>query len=122
MFSTARLAAGALAVLLPAACAGKASSGLHGQARKGPTSPVCRAGSPCDAPVQTTLVFSRGGRTVATVRTSTSGRYRIAVAPGTYDVRSRERIGIGRLPRPGTVHVRRGHRDRIDFLFDTGIR
>ncbi len=109
-------------LLLPAASSGTTGSGLYGIVRKGPISPVCRVGVPCDAPAQVTLVFSRGGREVAGVHSSKTGRYRIALAPGFYEVRSTVRIGIEKLPKPHTVHVRSGHWDRINLFFDTGIR
>lgn len=104
-----------------AADAVSAKSGLHGVVRKGPVKPVCSIDEPCDAPARVTLLFSRGGHTMR-VRSSYDGRYRIALAPGIYDVRSLERIGIHALPRPHAVHVRPGHWDHIDFFFDTGIR
>jgi hypothetical protein len=124
MASTGRLGliVAAALLLLPAASAGTTGSGLYGIAKKGPITPVCRAGVPCDAPVEVTLVFSRGGREVARVRTSEKGRYRVGLEPGFYDVRSSVRIGIQKLPRPHAVHVRSGHWDRINLFFDTGIR
>ena len=124
MTSTGRLGlvVAAALLLLPAAFAGTTGSGLYGIVKKGPITPVCRVGVPCDAPVEVTLVFSRGGREVARVHSSKTGRYRIALAPGFYDVRSTVRIGIQRLPKPHAVHVRSGHWDRINLFFDTGIR
>jgi hypothetical protein len=109
-------------LLLPAASAGTTGSGLYGVVKKGPITPVCRVGVPCDAPVEVTLVFSRGGREVARVRTSEKGRYRVGLEPGFYDVRSSVRVGIQKLPRPHAIHVRLGHWDRINLFFDTGIR
>ena len=117
------LAAGAaLALALLPAAGGAAGSGLFGVVTDGPIKPVCRAGVPCDAPIRVTLVFSRNGTAVARTRATAKGRYRIALAPGFYDVRSLKTIGVGRLPRPHAVHVRSGHWDRIDLRFDTGIR
>ena len=124
MPSTGRLGliVSAALLLLPAASAGTTGSGLYGVVKKGPITPVCRVGVPCDAPAEVTLVFSRGGREVARVRSSKTGHYRIALAPGVYDVRSTVRIGIQKLPKPHAVHVRAGHWDRINLFFDTGIR
>jgi hypothetical protein len=102
----------ALAVLL---------SGFHGIVTKGPTVPVCRAGEPCSAPAQVTLLFRRAGHTYRT-RSSPTGAYRITLAPGYYTVSTVERIGILRNIRPHAVHVRRAHDDRLDFSIDTGIR
>jgi hypothetical protein len=124
MSSTGRLGllVAAALLLLPAASAGTTGSGLYGVVKKGPIMPACRVGVPCDAPVKVTLVFSRGGREVARVRTSEKGRYRVGLEPGFYDVRSSVRIGIQKLPRPHAIHVRSGHWDRINLFFDTGIR
>ena len=113
------IAAAALAAAAPAAAP---TSGLYGVVKRGPIYPVCRAGQPCDAPAQVTLIFSRGTRNVARARSRAGGRYRIALSPGFYAVRTLERIGIARNIRPQAVHVRLGHFNRIDFFIDTGIR
>jgi hypothetical protein len=96
-------------------------SGLQGFVHKGPTVPVCRAGEPCTAPAQVTLVFRRGERVFRT-RSTATGRYRITLTPGYYTVTTLERIGIARTIRPRAVHVRKNHVDRLDFSIDTGIR
>ena len=96
-------------------------SGLYGVVRKGPIMPVCRVGVPCDAPAQVTLVFTRAGTVVARTRSDSQGRYRIAIPPGYYVVRTQPRIGFGAM-RPVNVHVRAGHFDHLDFSIDTGIR
>ena len=97
-------------------------SGLYGVVKKGPVRPVCTVDEPCDVPVKITLVFSRTGRVPVRARSQASGRYRTALAPGIYSVRSVERIGLAKFPFPHRVKVRRGHWDKIDFFFDTGIR
>ena len=125
-----RIAAGAAValVLLPVAGPGGATgSGLYGTVRKGPVKPVCQAGVPCDAPAQVTLVFGRLASSPTSVqpirvRTDKQGRYRIALAPGYYQVRSTVKIGLTKLPKPHSVHVRAGHWDKINLFFDTGIR
>jgi hypothetical protein len=96
-------------------------SGLHGTVMKGPTVPVCRAGEPCSAPAQVTLVFRRAGHVYRT-RSNANGAYRIVLLPGYYTVSTVERIGIYRNIRPRAVHVRRGYVDKLDFSIDTGIR
>jgi hypothetical protein len=98
-------------------------SGFHGFVEKGPTVPVCRAGQPCTAPAQVTLVF-RNMRTARTfrVRSNALGAYRILLSPGYYTVTTAERIGLSRNIRPKAVHVRTAHVDRLDFSIDTGIR
>jgi hypothetical protein len=100
-----------------------AVSGFHGFVEKGPTLPVCRAGEPCTAPAQVTLVF-RSMRTARTfrVRSNAQGAYRILLVPGYYSVTTVERIGLTRNIRPRAVHVRTAHVDRLDFSIDTGIR
>jgi len=97
------------------------ASGLHGNVTKGPTTPVCRAGQPCSAPAQVTLLFRRAGHTFR-ARSTATGAYRISLAPGIYSVSTLERIGISPNIKPHLVHVRRGHDDRLDFSVDTGIR
>jgi len=122
LLAAALLAAALLAAVVATAPAAPSRSGLYGTVRKGPVRPVCRAGEPCTVPVEVTLVFSRQGREVARLRSNRQGRYRVALPPGYYQIRTVERIGIRRLPRPHAVHVRAGHWDRIDLFLDTGIR
>jgi len=117
-------------VLLPAAGSGGASgSGLYGTVRKGPVTPVCQQGVPCDAPAQLTLVFTRTSPAGTfqsaqkwRVRSTEQGKYRIALDPGFYTVRSTVKIGMTKLPKPHAVHVRVGHWEKINLFFDTGIR
>jgi hypothetical protein len=125
MASMLRLSA-AVALVVPLLAAGSSvgatGSGLYGTVRKGPVQPVCQVGVPCDAPAQVMLVFSQGGRVIARVKSSDKGKYRIALDPGFYDVRSTVKIGLTKLPKPHALHVRAGHWDRINLFFDTGIR
>jgi hypothetical protein len=95
-------------------------SGLFGQATKGPLTPVCREGVPCDGPAgHAKLVFLRGDRTVARTRTDAGGAYRIALRPGRYSIKSR--IGFGSV-KPSMVTVPHGRFARVDLSLDTGIR
>jgi len=100
--------------------------GLYGVVRKGPITPVCRAGEPCDAPAQVTLRFSRttaaGVTKLYAVRSKATGSYRISLPAGYYSVTTKERIGIDRNIAPRRVHVRRAHWDKLNFSIDTGIR
>jgi hypothetical protein len=99
------------------------ASGLYGVVRKGPTKPVCEIGTPCTAPaVALKLVFVRDGRIAAGVTTGTGGRYRLALRPGTYVVRTALKLGIGRGLDPTRVVVPRARFARVDFMLDTGIR
>jgi hypothetical protein len=96
-------------------------SGLHGTVRRGPITPVCTVGVPCDAPAAgVVLTFSRAGVARET-RTDQQGGFRILLPPGIYAVRTSAKP-FGQTPRPARVHVRAGHSDRIDFTIDTGIR
>jgi len=73
-----------------AAQASTVKSGLYGKVTRGPITPVCIAELPCSAPVSgAMIVFSRAGHEVARTRTSTKGTYRVALTPGTYNVRGR---------------------------------
>jgi len=97
--------------------------GLNGTVTRGPTTPVCKVGVPCSEPAAgAVLVFERGGRVAAHVRTDTQGRYAVKLAAGTYvvEVAPRPRIGTGIRPR--TVRVVGGSTRRVDFSIDTGIR
>ena len=99
------------------------SSGLRGVVMRGPVTPVCMVGQPCDEPAANVrLVFLRNGKAVARVRTGRDGRYRLALAPGVYRVRTAVRPTIGRGIEPQTVRVPRGRYARVDFSIDTGIR
>ena len=107
------------ASLAPSAATGTPAA--SGAASAGPlSSSACRPNS--DAPAHVTLVFSRAGHEVERVHSTQTGRYRIALAAGFYDVRSVEKIGFRRLPTPHALHVRAGHWDKINLFFDTGIR
>jgi len=99
-----------------------ALSGLHGVVTRGPTTPVCRVGTPCSEPaVGALLVFSRGGRETARVRTGAGGRYSVRLPPGLYAVRVSPPQRIGGLT-PREARVRSGVNRRLDFQIDTGIR
>jgi carboxypeptidase family protein len=108
----------ALVAAFSATSASAAPSGLRGLVLRGPTTPVCRAELPCAAPVKgATLRFIRAGSTHIS-KTDAHGRYRIALAPGTYTVR----IAGARRPKPSLVRVRTGHVFVANFTIDTGIR
>jgi hypothetical protein len=98
-----------------------APSGLYGQVRRGPITPVCSAEQSCDAPAPgVTLVFSRAGRELGRTVTRKDGTYRIRLAPGVYRVR-RSLAGV-RPVEPQTARVPSGRFARADFSIDTGIR
>ena len=105
------------------AASGTATGGLHGLVTKGPTTPVCRAEERCDSPAANTkLLFFRNKVQVASVRTSASGTYRVAIGPGRYAVRVALKGGIGRRLQPNSVRVLPGRFLQVNFSIDTGIR
>jgi hypothetical protein len=98
-------------------------SGLHGVVMRGPTTPVCRVGMPCNAPaVGAKLVFSRPGQQAVRVRVGAGGHYSVPLRPGYYTVQVNPvpRVGFG--IRPARVHVAPDVNARVDFAIDTGIR
>ncbi len=105
---------GALALLAIA-------TGLFGQVRVGPTTPVCVAGQPCDRPAQVTLVFNRPGHKYR-VATKMTGAYRIALPAGVYVVSTVQRIGMYPNISPRTARVTTSGFRHVDFSIDTGIR
>lgn len=97
------------------------TSGLRGTVTRGPIVPVCAVGKPCDAPAaKVVLVFRRAGR-VARTTTDAKGRYRVALAPGTWTI-SLTRTGIGNTIYPRQARVVAGTFRRVDLSIDTGIR
>jgi hypothetical protein len=117
------VAAVALALLLPAGAPTATGSGLWGVVRRGPITPVCMEGTPCSEPApNVTLVFTRNGREAARVITRRDGRYRLALRPGIYGVRTLQKPAIGRGLKPTRAVVPAGRLARVDFTIDTGIR
>jgi len=99
------------------------ASGLHGIVMRGPTTPVCRVGTPCSAPaVGATLEFDRDGKRVALVHVGAHGTYSVRLVPGDYTVLVVPRQAIGRGIDPARVHVFAGASRRRNFEIDTGIR
>jgi hypothetical protein len=92
---------------------------LFGTVTRGPVTPVCVAGSPCNVPAsEATLTFTRAGGSFR-VRTDDAGRYRIRLAPGLYAVRADTGIRIA----PAKVRVLAGRKtQRQAFAIDTGLR
>jgi hypothetical protein len=109
--------------VLPAApAAGVSGSGLYGVVMRGPITPVCAAGRPCSKPAAgVAFTFWRGGTATARVVTDLRGRYRVALRPGTYSVRTAGATLIGRGLEPRSVVVPAAWK-RQAFSIDTGIR
>jgi len=97
-------------------------SGLRGLVLQGPTAPVCRSDDSCEEPARgVVLRFTRAGKVVAEVKTTSTGRYSVRLRAGSYGVKApRRRVGTGLTPR--IVQVPRGRIARVDFHLDTGIQ
>lgn len=100
-----------------------AGPNVRGSLMRGPVTPVCVEGRPCDAPAPgVVLVFSRSGQDVRRLTTGVAGRFAIRLEPGTYAVRALRKPVVGggltparfRVPSSGVVSLR--------LHLDTGIR
>jgi hypothetical protein len=101
-------------------------SGIEGQAVISPVHPgPQREGLPSSAPYKTTLVVWSAGddREVKRFETGSDGRFRVALAPGTYRVGPVRQSGRS-LPRGSeeTVTVVPGQFARVTINFDSGMR
>ena len=116
-----------IAALVPAALGATYThaitpSGLRGVVTRSPITPVCMEGVPCSAPAKNTLlVFFRRERSVRT-RTDSVGRYRVALAPGRWSVRTATVPRIGSGIEPHTVRVFAARFRAVNLDIDTGIR
>ena len=116
---------GAVALAAPMLSLGGASaattriSGLRGLVLR--SAPVCRTDS-CEEPAGGVLLrFTRAGRVVTTVKSTSRGRYSIRLRAGTYRVKAVTRpVGMGLAPR--VVRVPRGRIAHVDFHLDTGTQ
>ena len=121
------LAALALAatLLLAAACGEKTvtDSGVQGEVRIGPVSPVEQPGAQNDAPYAAALRIKKasGGKVVAETRSAADGSFRVALSPGEYIL---EPVNGDPLPiaqsQEFTVAPGRFTTVRVDY--DSGIR
>jgi hypothetical protein len=96
-------------------------SGLYGTVVRSPATPTCRVGVPCSAPAaHVRLAFMRNGVAVRSVVTTSTGAYRVRLAPGLYRIA----LPTMRLARakPAFVTVTRGASRRLILTIDTGIR
>jgi hypothetical protein len=101
--------------------------GLTGKVLHGPTTPVCRANTPCYAPFHGTLVFTptiAGAGPIVPVkaRTTAQGNYAVSLDPTRYRVSTGTRSRFGGVVRPAVVSVPKSGVKRVNFVIDTGIR
>jgi hypothetical protein len=98
------------------------ASGIEGQVTIRPMRPVERKGVPNAQPYQARItVLDPAGREVAVVDSDAEGKFRIALAPGTYVVRP---ATAGFYPRASEqrVEVGRNRMTQVDIVYDSGIR
>ena len=91
---------------------------VHGGVRIGPTTPFCRAGTPCSKPAVHALLTFAHGTTRVRVRTDSLGRYRVRLVPGTWTLRTK----VGIRVTPTRFVVPRAPSVLRNFSIDTGIR
>jgi hypothetical protein len=95
-------------------------TGLYGRVTKGPLTPVCAEGRPCEGPARDLkLAFLRNGVVAGRTTTRADGTYRIGLRPGTYRVRT---AATRWAPEPDTARVLQNGFRRVNFFVDTGIR
>jgi hypothetical protein len=118
--------AGSLERTAPESASGAApvGSGIEGQALVSPACPGPESvDNPCPPkPYQAgLLVLDSSGQQVASLRPDLEGRFRLALAPGSYTLRPEETTGLGRTPGQ-TVEVAAGEYTRVEMTIDSGIR
>lgn len=92
---------------------------LNGLVTIGPTSPVCRVGTPCTKPAAHTLLEFTRHQHIAFATTDAKGRYSLKISPGTWSVT----VIAGVRTTPNRIIVRsvRPFATR-NFTLDSGIR
>lgn len=105
-------------LLVPLSTGAARSTDVVGVVMRGPTSPICAAGTPCESPAAgVTVKAFRAAKLVASTTTSRKGRFRFSLASGYYSF-----VADGRGAEPRTVHVTPAAPVHLSFLIDTGIR
>ena len=100
-----------------------AGTGLSGMAWRGPITPTCRNDVPCDTGFSASFTVFRGGRSVTQFESDSTGAFRVALAPGNYEI----------VPDPGAPILDPSGQSRsvtvadtgwtsVELHFDTGIR
>ena len=100
-----------------------ATSGLSGLVVRGPITPVCRVGVPCDAPFSAEFTAEQNGRAIASFRSGDDGRFSVSLAAGVYRI-----VPAADAPlmfpksQAKTVEVKPAVFTEVRLEFDTGIR
>lgn len=101
---------------------GDGTTGLEGTVRRGPVTPVCQVGVPCDAPFSATFDVLISQRIVASFRSDSAGHYSVRLAPGVYAISPDSAAAV--WPKGQTRQATVGPMGvtQLDLEFDTGIR
>ena len=116
---------GLVSLLGAAGCGAKVvtDSGVQGEVRIGPVSPVEQPGVPNDAPYAATLQIVRAsdGKVVAETKSGADGSYRVALPPGRYVLQAVNGEPLPIAPsQEFTVSAGQFTTVRVDY--DSGIR
>ncbi len=113
-----------MCLVLVAGCSAPppSDSGIDGEVRIGPVSPVETIGTPASAPYSANLTIRRegGGRAVR-VTSGEDGRFRVNLAPGIYIVEPEPGDPLP-TAQPVTVTVEAHRFSSVVIDFDSGIR
>jgi hypothetical protein len=97
------------------------TTGLEGTVTRGPITPVCQVGVPCDAPFSAGFQVWQSQRLVARFVSDSAGHYLVLLAPGDYEVVPDSTAPL--LPgQSRSVTVGSSGLTHLDLQFDTGIR
>lgn len=92
-------------------------------ATRGPITPVCKEGQPCDGPAKgVQLVVRRGAAVVERTVTDAGGHARLVLRPGSYKVTGFYGAAMHARLQAKSVVVAAGRTAQLRFSFDTGIR
>jgi hypothetical protein len=99
------------------------TTGLDGSVHRGPVTPVCMAGVPCDAPFAANFEVRRGSRRVATFRSDSAGHFTVRLPPGSYTiVPGSDAPLLNPTMQVRSVEVGATGLTSAQLTFDTGIR
>jgi hypothetical protein len=114
---------GAVSLASAASSTQQGDAGITGKVRIAPTCPVERPGKVCEKPYQATITIRREPRDtlVARVRSSATGRFLIALLPGTYLLLPQNGHPYPRSTRQVAI-VHSGHYTAVVITYDSGIR
>ena len=99
------------------------TTGLAGVVVRGPVTPVCTAGVPCDAPFSATFDVRADGRVVGAFTSSATGAFSVALRPGSYEIVPRADAPLmNPTAQRRPVRVEDTGITTVRLEFDTGIR